>query len=146
MRRPHRAPTAFALAAAVIAVALAATGCGGDPRAAILEDRARWNIDLRRWLVGEDGRIMLDTQVSGPVNSSLETLTFRVDVLDAQGQVLDEAWLQADVGSIQRGTPTGMIFRVDGVEGAEGVRIDLMRAPTDAQAERIVELRAATGS
>ena len=125
-------------------VLLALAGCGEtDPAARILDERDRWDVDVLSWATGDDGTVRISLRVSGPVSSSLETLTIRIDLLDAAGESFHTHWEPIDVASIQRGTPTDRLVMV-GPQGQapEAVTMSTMPVPTAEERPHIVELSA----
>ena len=62
------------LIVALVSLALgAALGCGpSDPRLQVLEERARWNVELLGFSSDAEAGITISTRISGPVHSKLE--------------------------------------------------------------------------
>lgn len=126
---------------------LAAAACApADPLAEILAERARFTVDLLGWAVDEGGNITVSTRVSGPVYSSLERLTVRVVMLDADEKPLHAVWWTIDLGGVERGGPEDLLFRVAVPEGiaVEGLGIDPVPAPTEEERAHIPELARST--
>lgn len=96
------------LSAAWVLVCLTGTvACGPrDPRAEVLEQRARWSLTPRGFIEKDDGRLLLTVGVAGPAHSSLDRLTFRVELRDAGGMVLDQKWRTLDLSVIPLGVGT----------------------------------------
>ena len=124
----------------LLAVCLA--GCGpSDPRARVLEERARWTVTLLSWAQGQDGTLTLNARVSGPVNSKLERLTVRLVLQDAAGDAVDHEWRTLDLSGIERGGPEDIMLRLAARDvGVEGIGIDTVPSPAPDEIPHIVEL------
>ena len=130
------------VAVLVVCSILGAAGCGeSDPRARILEERERWQVDLASWATGEDGSIRITLQVTGPVKSFLETLTVRLEFIDAAENPYHTHWKALDLSRVQRGTPTEFRIILDPLEQApEGISVSMMPQPGPEDEPHIVEL------
>lgn len=142
---PHRKQLLIsaALAAAVTVFVLAATACASDDsRASVLQERARWTVQVLDMTQSSDGAVGVSTRLSGPTNSSLPTLTVRFRLTDAAEATIGEVWHTFDLGDIERGGPADKYVRIPGI-GAEvsGVGVELVPYPDDAEALHIEELR-----
>ena len=113
-----------------------------DPRIAILEQRARWNVELLSWAVDEGGVMSVSTRVSGPPNSNLEQLTFRLDLFDPEQNVLSEVWRTIDLRKAPQGAPTEYLLRVP-TEGqtVDALTLSQVLQPTPEQEPHIAELQ-----
>ena len=100
MTGPRRAVPVFLLVLAFLA------GCApADPRQRILAERADWRVDVLSWAMAEGGKMTVSVRVSGPVQSELEQLTVRLDMLDGQDQQVGSVWRTLDLSGVQRGGP-----------------------------------------
>lgn len=117
-------------------------GCGPrDPRAAVLEQRAAWDVELLSTVIREDGSALAQFRLSGPVNRKLDRLTVRIDLLDGEGAVLRSDWHVFDLTDIERGVPTEKLVALPATDPApEGITFDTVLAPTVEQEARIAEL------
>jgi len=129
------------LGGAVLAVL--ALRCGpGDPAARVGQERARWEVTLLGWATGDDGAIALNVRVGGPPNSALDRLTFRIALLDAEQQPIDERWHTVDLSTVPRGGPKDLILRLDpATRAVDGIAVDLVLRPTPEQRQHIPELQ-----
>jgi len=120
-----------------------ASACGpSDPRARVLEERARWNVQLLDWVQTEEGAVNLSTRVSGPPNSSLEQLTVSFLMMDAAENTLAREWHTFDLSQIPRGGPKDVIVSVSAAGHAvEGVGVSLVLEPTADDEPHIRELQ-----
>lgn len=120
-----------------------AAACGpGDARSRILEERARWNVQLLDWVQTEDGAINLSTRVSGPPNSALEQLTVSFLLMDAAENTLAREWHTFDLSQVQRGGPKDISVNISAAEHqVEGVGVSLVLEPTPEDEPHIVELQ-----
>ncbi len=136
------------LSSAIVAVTLllgafVAPACRpSDPQLKILHERARWEVRILSWAQGSGGVINVGTQVSGPPNSSLKQLTVRFDLMgDGEGRV-GTRWHTYDLAQVPRGGPSDLLVRIpDPGLPVEGLAVSLVLQPTDAERERILELR-----
>ena len=132
---------------AVLAVCaiLGAAGCGeSDPRAKVLEERERWQVDLASWATGDDGSIRITLQVSGPVQSFLETLSVRLQFIGAAETPYHTHWEVLDLSRVERGTPTEFRIILDALEQApEGIAVSMVPKPGPEDEPHIVELAGA---
>ena len=128
---------------ALLALSIAAAACRPpDPRAEVRKQRSRWTVDLLSWVAAEDDQISLTLRLSGPPNSTLKELTFRVSLLDAVDDTLAEIWRTADLSEVARGGPKDMFFTVDpGGHRVEGLAVSLVLNPTPEQELQIKELQ-----
>lgn len=126
-------------------VALAGvSGCEpSDPTRRILDERDRWQVVVLSWATGDDGSVRISLRVSGPVSSFLETLTIRIDLVDASEVPYYTHWEVIDVASIERGTPTDLLVMIDPQPQApEAISMSMMPEPTAEERPHIVELSA----
>ncbi len=132
-----------AIAATLGFIALWVAGCGpSDPKERVLQDRARWNVNVLSWSQSEDGTVTISTRLSGPPNSTLEELTVRLQLFDADSQVIESIWHSFDLSDVQRGGPADKIVRVgEFPHEVFGAGIDRVVAPTAEEESRIKELR-----
>jgi hypothetical protein len=128
-----------------ICAILGAAGCGeSDPRARVLEERERWQVDLASWATGDDGSIRITLQVSGPVQSFLETLSVRLQFIDAAENPYHTHWEVLDLSRVQRGTPTEFRIILDALEQApEGIAVSMVPRPGPEDEPHIAELAGA---
>jgi len=131
----------------VFGVALA-VGCGGgDPQQRILEERARWKVELLDWANQSDGTIVLTVRVSGPPSSSLDRLTFRIVAFDAQEHEVGGQWRTVELSQVPQGAGKDLVFRFDPAGAAvEGLSVSLVERPTAEQLRQIPELAPAGSS
>jgi hypothetical protein len=126
----------------LLLAALAFSGCGPtDPLERALDERARWNVELLNWAQGPDGTITLSARVSGPPQARLDTLTVRLLFQDAAGTELERRWWSIDLSDVERGGPADKMLRVTGKPGVEGIGIDPVLLPSDAELGEIPELK-----
>jgi len=125
------------------AIVLAAACSSGSPEQKILEQRARFSVDLLSWAQGADGAITIGTRVSGPPNSSLEKLTVRIVLQDAEGRTVDRRWHTFDLSEVPRGGPSDLLIRIAAppTGEVEGIGIDPVFDPGPDDRDHIVELR-----
>ena len=117
--------------------------CGpSDPLAAVREQRARWNVSVADWSASEDGSITVNVRVSGPPNSKLDVLTYRIRFLDADNQMTEEIWRTVDLTQVPRGGPKDLLFKLRPESAAiEGLTIDLALDATPEERVHIEELK-----
>ena len=127
-------------------------GCGPkDPRAEVLEQRARWSLTPQGFLERDDGRMMLTVGVAGPARSTIETLTFRIELRDTSGQVLGQLWRTIDLTAIPLGVgtdvtidlgqpPPGFVIAGDPPQYGDIV-VDPVPAPDPEESRQIEELQ-----
>ena len=120
-----------------------ASACGpSNPRARVLEERARWNVQLLDWVQTEEGAVNLSTRVSGPPNSSLEHLTVGFLLMDAAENTLAREWHTFDLSEVPRGGPKDIMVSVSAAGHAvEGVGVTLVLEPTPDDETHIRELQ-----
>jgi hypothetical protein len=134
--------------AAVIMVAcllVLLVGCAPeDPVQSVLKERRLWKIDLLSFLVREDGKVSAQFRLTGPVKSSLERLTVRIEQLDLSGQVLAVSWNAFDISDVSRGGPVDQYLVLDAASGGEEIeslRVDPMLVPEPSDIPHIPELQ-----
>jgi hypothetical protein len=134
----RRTPLPVALAALVLAVACAPA----DPRAELLEERARWKVEPLDWATTPDGAIQMTVRVSEPTGGSdLDELTFRIDLLDASAEEADSEWKTVDLAQVgPRGAHEYMLRLDPRPFGVAEIRVDPVTAPTPDEERHIVEL------
>ena len=126
--------------------------CGPkDPRTEVLEQRARWSLTPQGFLEKDDGRMMLTVGVAGPAHSTIERLTFRIEIRDTAGEVLDRRWRTVDLSVIPLGVGTDVTidlgqppegFVVAGDPPRYGdILIDPVLAPDPEESRQIEELQ-----
>jgi len=131
-------PAAILLGFSILLLAACAPA---DPRAKILEERSRWNVDLLGWAGAEGDEVSVSTRLSGPVHGSLATLTFRVVMLDASNEAVDRLWWSVDLTSIERGGPKDVLFRLPAPDQPiEALSIERVLDPTPQEMGFIKEL------
>jgi hypothetical protein len=128
-----------ALLGGVILMALA---CGSsDPLEDVLRERARWKVEVRSFVVLDDGSSRVTVQVAGPVKSSLEVLTVRVELVDAEGKTLHASWVPIDLSDVQRGVPAEKSLSLPAISAVpESVQVDPILAPTEQDIQHMPEL------
>jgi hypothetical protein len=132
---------AWAALTALLAVLAAACGTS-DPREAVLQDRARWNVSVQSWSQGQDGTVTIATRLSGPPNSKLKELTVRVQLVDESSQVIENVWHTFDLSDVQRGGPADKIIRVpEFPHEVYGAGIDPVLVPKPEDEGQIPELQ-----
>lgn len=137
------ARAASILVAASLVLAIGVPGCRPtDPKEKILKQRARWDVQLLSWAQGDDGSIRMTTRLSGPPSSSIESLTVRIDLLDAAGQTLKQAWHTFDLKPIARGGPMDVtvLLAAEGL-AVEGIGIHRVLEPSPEEERHIHELQ-----
>jgi len=137
------APLRRLLLAATALTALCAVGCGGvtDPRQRVLDQRARWNVQLLSWSQSPDGTVTLGARLSGPPNSDLEQLTVRVQLYDADENVIGSEWHSFDLSDVERGGPVDLNVRIrEFPHEVAGAGFDLVLQPTAEEESHIPEL------
>ena len=118
-------------------------GCGpSDPKESILQDRARWNVSVLSWSQSDDGTVTIGTRLSGPPNSKLSELTVRVQLVDADSEIIETVWHTFDLSDVQRGGPADKIVRIgEFPQEVFGAGIDLVLSPTAEEEAQISELQ-----
>jgi hypothetical protein len=138
---------------AFVLVCLACVGgCGPkDPRTEVLEQRARWELTPQGFIVRDDGRLMLTVGVAGPARSTLDRLTFRIELRDTEGHLLAEKWHTLDLSAIPLGVgtdvmvdlgqpPEGFVLAGDPPRYGE-ISLDRVLQPDPEESRQIVELQ-----
>ena len=141
--RPARAVFAAGVLLATSMLWLAA-GCGpSDPRAKVLQQRARWKVTLLSFSQQpQTGTILLSTRLSGPPNSTLQRLTVRIQLSDGDGIVVDRVWHTFDLADVQRGGPADRTVRIPDVpHEIDGAGVDMVLDPSPEEQARIAELQ-----
>ena len=138
--------TRYLVAASAVLLALSAlvsTACGpSNPKAKILQERARWNVNVLDLSQNDEGTINISTRVSGPPSSKLRSLTVRVQLTDAEDKVIDRVWHTFDLSGVERGGPADLLIRVpDFPEEVFGAGVDMVLAPTPEEQTQIEELQ-----
>jgi hypothetical protein len=135
--------TPFALIAVLVMLACSTAGCGmRDPRRDVLEERARWNVQLLSWIPVEGSAVTLNIRVSGPPNAGIEKLTYRVLLFDQAEETLSTSWLTLDLTKIKRGGPKDLFQRVEcEPDQVAGVAVDVVYSPAPEQEQFIEELQ-----
>jgi len=115
-----------------------------DPKLEAQKQRSRWTVQLLSWapVEGEAQSINVGLRVSGPPNSPLEQLTYRISLLDAANETLIEDWRTIDLSTVERGGPKDIRLRLDTQGHAvEGLAVDLLLQPTPEEERKIPELQ-----
>jgi hypothetical protein len=135
-------PEALLMPALLLAAAMLA-GCGpSDPEQAVLEQRARWDVQVLSWAQDAEGAINISTRVSGPPSSKLDSLTVRIKLLDSAGNVVDTVWHTYDLGKVPRGGPADVIIRIPRAsEAVTSLAVDMALIPTAEERAHIEELQ-----
>lgn len=131
------------LVGAMLVVALVqAPGCrSGDPRARLLEERARWTATLLSWAQSPGpGPVTLAVRVSGPPRSKLDRLTVRVQLHDGAGSVVSTVWHTFDLTDVEGGGPADRSIRVPVDREVHGASVDSVPSPTEAEQANLPEL------
>jgi len=137
-----RAFPTTAAAGILLLAAFVFLGCGPtDPLERALDERAQWNVELLDWAQSPDGTITLSARVSGPPQAELDTLTVRLLFQDGAGGELERRWWSIDLTDVERGGPADRMLRVAGKPGVEGIGIDPVLLPSDAEIGEIPELK-----
>jgi hypothetical protein len=120
-----------------------AFGCAPrDPVEQVLERRNRWAVELLSTVQREDGSLLAQFRLAGPVKRELDHLTIRIDLHDAGGDVRESVWHAFDLTGIQRGTPTELMVVLPALDPpAEGVTFSSVPAPGEEDRRHIVELQ-----
>ena len=129
----------------VIPLILALSACApADPHRKVLEERARWAVNLEGWATREDGTITAEFLVKGPVRSDLRQLTVRVEFYGPQGELLEQRWKTLDLSRVSMGTPTRMTLSFAPPEGqVEGLAVVHVTNPSSEEERHIPELATA---
>ncbi len=132
-------------ALATVVLLWVASGCGpGDPRTKLLAERLDWTVEPQTWAAGESG-ITLSVKIQGPVHGTLEQLSFRIDMMDASGAIVESAWWTQNLAAIQRGTPTDFLIKLPprdlGEVEIEQISVDLVPDPSPEEEKQIRELQ-----
>ena len=134
----------FGIAVVVLCAAvLCVAGCQpSDPEAKILKQRARWDVQLLSWVQAADSSIQMSTRLTGPPSSSIETLTVRIDLLDASERTINEVWHTFDLEPIARGGPLDVtvLLPAEGLQ-VEGIAIHRVLEPSPDERQHIPELQ-----
>lgn len=127
----------------VVLTCVHAPACGpSDPDAALQEQRARWDVLVLNWAQDADANLLVSTRVSGPPHSKLEQLTVRLALLGESGAEVGEHWQVFDLAEIPRGGPRDIDLRIPaGDRAVDGIAVDYLFDPTDAQRARMPELQ-----
>ena len=135
-------PNPCILAPTLLLLAVLFSACApADPVARVLEERARWKVEPISWAIVEDGSINLSARISGPVRSELETLTFRIELLDATEDMIDHEWRTVDLAGFERGVSQELMFSLAAREATvDGLRIDPVYDPTPEESRQIKEI------
>lgn len=131
------------VAVVLVCIALVPGCMESDPARKILKTRKLWKVDLASFVVREDGAISAQFRLSGPVNSLLQDLTVKIELLDASGQVLAESWESFDLRDVKRGGPVERFITIPGPDGegmVESIRLDPVHYPEPDEYAHIVEL------
>ena len=139
--------TGLAILVLLAPVVLAPACRPQDPARDILKTRMQWKVDLTGFVQREDGAISAQFRLSGPVDSRLDDLTVKIDLLDAAGDSLSASWESFDLRDVQRGGPVERFLTVSGpVDGAvvESIRLDPVHYPEPADYAHIPELAGLT--
>jgi len=127
-----------------LVAALSVACAPSDPKLEIQEQRARWTVQLLSWapVEGDDEGLNVGLRVSGPPNSGLKQLTYRISMLDAANETLLEDWRTLDLSTVERGGPKDIRLRLDTQGHAiEGLAVDLLLQPTPEEERKIPELQ-----
>ena len=120
-------------------------GCvANDPVQSVLKERRVWKVDLLSFLVRDDGKVSANFRLTGPVSNNLETLTVRIEQLDATGKVLAVSWNAFNISEVRRGGPVEKYLLLDPPAGGgevESLRVDPMVQPDPSDMEHIQELQ-----
>ena len=136
MRQSLTLGMAFVLALAGLA------GCKpGDPRTEVLKQRSRWTAELTSWIPKDDGSVAVGVKLSGPPNTTLDKLTFRISQLDAEGRTLADTWQTIDTADVPRGGPKELTFHLPSAGEVEGMAVAMVLSPTPEDEQHIVELQ-----
>jgi len=118
-------------------------GCSPkDPRAEIIEQRARWQVQLLSFAQNPAGAVTLSTRISGPPNSTLSQMTVFFELKDAAGQQLGKRWHSFDLTDVPRGGPRDLLVSLPDPGGVvETVGIGMAVNPTPEEESNIPELQ-----
>jgi hypothetical protein len=134
--------TSVVIVATLVALACMTAGCAPrDQRRSVLEERARWNVQLLSWIPVDESAVTLNIRVSGPPNPGIEKLTYRITLFDEAEQTLFDSWSTLDLTTIKRGGPKDLFTRVEfDPEQVAGVAVDVVYNPTPEEEGHIEEL------
>jgi len=126
----------------VLVLAALGPACAtGDPRARVLEDRARWSATLLSWAQSPGpGPVTLAVRLSGPPRSKLDRFTVRVQLHDAEGAVLSSVWHTFDLTDVEGGGPADRSIRIPIDREVAGASVDGVPQPTEAEQSNLPEL------
>ena len=114
----------------------------GDPRADALRQRSRFTVELLSWAPRDDGTMSFTVRVSGPPSTSLNSLTFRIAQVDANGDELSSEWRTIDLADVPRGAPKELFYSIDSAgDSVDGLAASIVLNPSDEQIAEIPELR-----
>jgi hypothetical protein len=137
----------WVLAAVLVFVALC-PGCAEyDPAREVLNTRRNWNVDLAGFVQRDDGAISAQFRLSGPVDSRLDDLTVKIELLDAAGDSMSATWESFDLRDVKRGGPVERFLTVPGPGGGavvDSIRLDPVHYPEPADYAHIPELAGLT--
>jgi hypothetical protein len=141
MRKPGGLVACTAVAVLAFG-ALVTAGCGpGDPREAVLKERARWHVELSDWLQTDDG-LRATVRIWGPPKSSIDKLSVKLMLADEAGETVAQVWQTFDLTRSERGAPTDYpvsIKRPD-LPKIDGVGLDTVAVPSAEDEAQIAEL------
>jgi hypothetical protein len=96
---------------------------------------------LRNWAQNEDGTVIADLLVEGPVRIELDTLTVEFIQYGTDGEAAGSEWIALDISGMERGTPMQKLVRVQALtDGLDGLAVDMHRHPAEEVLPRIREL------
>ncbi len=105
-----------------------------------LEERARWNVIALDWTQDAQNVVLLSTRVNGPGNSPLERLTVHIVLQDGAGAAIQDTWHTYDLTELPSGGPKDITVRIPADGPVEGLGVDRVLSPSEAERARIVEL------
>jgi len=107
----------------------------------VISERARWTVLALDWTQRRDNTVLLSTRLSGPPNSALDTLTVRIILRDAAGATIAETWHVYDLEPLPRGGPKDFTLRIPASGPVDGLVVDTVPRPVEADQPHIPELR-----
>ena len=105
-----------------------------------LEERARWTVLALDWAQAHDNAVLLSTRLNGPTHSALETLTVRIVLQDAAGEMILEVWHVFDLSEVPRGGPKDITVHIPSEVPVDGLALDRVLRPDEDDVPHIPEL------
>ncbi len=130
-------PSAWAVLVVGTALACSRTP---DP-SALLEDRARYQVELVSWVARPDGRIAATLRVRGPVRTRLDRLTVEIVRFGWGGERIGSDWVSLELGERPSGLTVEKVVVLPGEPMPEALGVDLHAHPAPEILSRLKELQ-----